>query len=94
MSLSRKYVQLLFGFGFGGVEDCPIHEQSRVRLTEQLGCLVCLGKGRGERRRARFWNWLAALVDQGAVGDGFLDVQSMNNECPSVVGSEVMMGNG
>lgn len=35
ISACRKYVQLLLGIGFGGVEDCSIHEQSGVmRLTE------------------------------------------------------------
>lgn len=30
MSAGRKYVQLLFGFGFGGGKDRPIHEQSML----------------------------------------------------------------
>lgn len=28
MPLNWIYIQLLLGFGFGGVKDCPIHEQS------------------------------------------------------------------
>ena len=32
VSFGRKYIQLLFGFGFDGVRD-PIHEQAVVRLT-------------------------------------------------------------
>jgi hypothetical protein len=36
MSFCRKYVQLLFVFGFGGGKDCPIHEQSGLCLTDAL----------------------------------------------------------
>lgn len=40
MSACRKYVQLLLGFGFGGVKICPIHEQSRLRLTKNVGSVI------------------------------------------------------
>lgn len=52
MSACRKYVQLLLGFGFGGVEVCPIHEQSGecVRSIEYVFFQVVQSKTAGGKR--------------------------------------------